>query len=432
MKKYGLIIIAALLLVPAGQAASQAGEVDILVDVLVRKGVLNKQDAAEILQDVRAAAAAERQQERAEIIQSTKEAVREDIRKDPKLFADGLPAWIRRMQLKGDFRLRYEAADRDGQPDRNRGRYRLRLGVVTQLNDKVDVGFGIASGSSDPRSTNETMDNTFETGDLRLDYAYARYRPWQWVSLMGGKFPNPLFCPSDMLWDSDIRPEGASAVFTYEPAAAPWLELFMNTGFWVVDERSGDENDPTMYVVQPGSKIELGRSLYFKNALTYYQFDNVKNTTLDYSSGTNTLRKYRNTLKYDYDALAVSGELGWKTPFVPVPFVAVFAEGVKNTSTGSDDSGYAAGMRFGAAQITKLHDWQFLARYLRLERDAWVDALTDADNYDGQTNIKGYKAQLKYGLFENVYFVGSYFSHDYIKGDAPEEQKLQLDINFNF
>ena len=96
-----------------------------------------------------------------------------------------------------------------------------------------------------------------------------------------------------------------------------------------------------------GTKIKLGKYGYFKNAITYYQFDNVKNTTLDYTSKSNTLRKFENTLKYDYDALAFTGELGWKTPYARMPFVALFGEAVKNTSAGQGDTGYAAGFRVG-------------------------------------------------------------------------------------
>jgi polyhydroxyalkanoate synthesis regulator phasin len=427
-----LLVLCAGCLFTAGLffASAQAGEVDILVEKLVKKGILTKQDAAEIIKDVKEEAAQEKDAERQELIRSTKEAVREDIKKDPKVFAEALPRWIRKMQLKGDLRLRYQHTDRDEKAERNQGRYRFRLGVVTQLNDKVDVGFGVASGDSNPRSTNEDMNNTFERGDVRLDYAYARYKPYSWMSLVGGKFENPLFLTTDMLWDSDIRPEGASVVFNHP--VYDWLDVFATTGYWVVDERKDDENDPTMYVVQPGTKIKLGKYVYFKNALTYYQFDNVKNTTLDYTSKSNTLRKFENTLKYDYDALAFTGELGWKTPYARMPFVALFGEAVKNTSAGQGDTGYAAGFGVGSGKVKKRHDWQLVARYMKLERDAWVDALTDADNYDGETNIKGYKCSLAYGLFENIDFAMAYFHHERISGESLDEKKLQLDLNFRF
>jgi len=411
-----------LALLTSSPRAAGAGEVDILVEKLVKKGILTKEDAQDILKEVKEQA----RQERAAVVQETKEALKKE---GPNLFAD-LPEWVRKMKLKGDLRLRYEWTDRDENPDRNRGRYRLRLGVITPINDQIEVGFGLASGSSDPRSTNETMDNSFERGDLRLDYAYASFRPYDWVTLIGGKFPNPLFMPSDLLFDTDIRPEGASAVFNYKLSQN--IDLFMNTGFWVIDERKDDENDPTMWVVQPGAKINIGKRAYLKSAAALYQFDNVKNTTLDYTSKTNTLRKFKNTLKYDYDATALSGELGYKTPFATVPFAALYGDWVQSNSHGGANAGYLYGIKLGMEKVKKRHDWQASVRYERLERDAWPDILPDADTYDGETNIKGYKLMLVYGLFENIDFTGSYFNTKKISGLSLDEEKLQLDLNFRF
>ena len=64
--------------------------------------------------------------------------------KDAPFMLSALPAWVKNTTLKGDFRLRYQYTDREGDVgNRNRGRYRLRLAVVTKLNEKVDVGFGV-------------------------------------------------------------------------------------------------------------------------------------------------------------------------------------------------------------------------------------------------------------------------------------------------
>ncbi|MCK7469870.1 MAG: putative porin [Desulfomicrobium escambiense] len=213
--------------------------------------------------------------------------------------------------------------------------------------------------------------------------------------------------PSDLLFDTDIRPEGASALLDY--TLTPSIDLFLNTGFWLIDERSGDENDPTMYVLQPGAKFRLGSNAYFKTAAALYQFENVENTTLDYTNKSNTLKTFKNELKYDYDATALSGELGYKTPFAAVPFAALFGDFVKSNSHGGADTGYLYGFRLSTEKI-KRHDYQFMARYERLERDAWPDALPDADTYDGETNIKGYKLAFTYGLFDNIDFRSTYFN----------------------
>ncbi len=104
------------------------------------------------------------------------------------------------------------------------GLYRLRLGFVTDITDNIQVGFGLASGGGKPRSTNQRMTDSFETPDIRLGYAYASYRPFPWIRLVGGKFRNPLWLSPMFLWDSDIRPEGISVFNDYQ--LNPAIRLF--------------------------------------------------------------------------------------------------------------------------------------------------------------------------------------------------------------
>lgn len=443
MNRIVILLSIFMLLLQMRVMSVRASEVDILVDKLVKKGVLTKNDADEIIKDVKETAWKEKDQERAEIIKGAKDAIKKE---SPTLFAGEIPDWVRKMQIKGDFRLRYEHVQRDIDKDlhkgtsdfvdRDRYRYRLRLGVVTTVTDKVDVGFGLASGSDDPRSTNQTYQKTFSKGDLRIDYAYARYKPFTWVNLIGGKFENPLWTPTDTFWDADIRPEGVAAQFTY--AALPSVDVFLNTGYFILDELPNDSNDPSMYVVQPGSKVKFG-DIYFKNALSYYSFEGVKDHSFtDWSAKTNTLRGLASgtksgTLKYNYDSYLLSGELGYKTPLSFMPFAALFTEYLKNTDgPGSNDTGYVYGLKFGHEKVSKKYQWQFLTRYERLERDAWLDFLPDSDTYGGQTDVKGAKYQFTYGLLNNVSLVGTYLNTEKLHGGSREEDLWQIDLNYKF
>lgn len=403
------------------QAPAAAGEVDILVRKLVEKGVLSRQDAEDILRETRIEAEKEREQ----TIAATKEALisGEDA---PFMLADALPAWIKNTRIKGDFRLRYESKERDGSPDRHRGRYRFRLGFVTKVNEKVEVGYGLASGSSDPRSTNQTFTNSFETPDLRLDYAYASYRPFDWLQLIGGQMINPIWLPSSLLWDSDIRPQGVAAVLNYKTGS---FDLFMNNAFFVLDEVSGREDDPVMWVFQSGYRVNLGRQAYFKNALTIYEFSNVKGSALDYSSGTNTT--VGGVLAEDFDAFVVSGELGVQTGVAFMPFAAAYGEYVNNRTTGDADSGYVYGIKVGHDKVGK-RQWQVDLGCYRLERDAWLDILPDADNYGGETNMQAIVAQFKYGLMDNVELGGKYARSEPLSSVDLEEDLFQVDLVFKF
>jgi len=115
-----------------------------------------------------------------------------------------------------------------------------------------------------------------------------------------------------------------------------------------------------------------------------------------------------------------------------LPYAALYGDWVQSNAHGGANAGYLYGIRFGMEKVKKRHDWQAMARYERLERDAWPDTLPDADTYEGETNVKGYKLMLVYGLFENVDFTGSYFNTKKITGSSLDEEKLQLDLNFRF
>jgi len=422
MRKWMKHIIAVIGVLLLWQASAMAGEVDILVRKLVEHGVLSQKDAEEILQETRI----EAEKERTATIAATKKAL-VNGKDAPFMLAEAVPSWIRNTQIKGDFRLRYEFKERDGSADRHRGRYRFRLGFVTKVNDKVEIGYGLASGSSDPRSTNQSFANSFETPDIRLDYAYASYRPFDWLQLIGGQMPNPLWRPSSLLWDSDIRPQGVSTVLN---RTVNGIELFMAGGFWVLDEISGREDDPTMWVFQPGYKVNLGKRVYFTNALSIYEFSNVEGSALDYSSGTNT--RAGGVLADDYDAYVISGELGVRTGSSFVPFAAAYGEYVNNRAISSSDSGYCYGIRIGHDKVRNPGQWQVDLGFYRLERDAWLDILPDADNYGGGTNMRAIITQLKYGLMDNVELGGKYVRSEPLSGADLDEDLFQVDLVFKF
>lgn len=95
------------------------------------------------------------------------QTLEERVQKLEKHVGEGLPDWLHKFKLSGDLRLRYQRDDRDadGQnfPERDRGRYRARLNVTAQVVEQIKVIIGLASGSDDPRSTNETFDGSFSS-----------------------------------------------------------------------------------------------------------------------------------------------------------------------------------------------------------------------------------------------------------------------------
>ncbi|MDX1480945.1 MAG: putative porin, partial [Woeseiaceae bacterium] len=74
--------------------------------------------------------------------------------------------WSDRLSFSGDFRLRYEGIDEEGEEERNRMRFRARLGLSASVYDDVTVVLRFATGGDNPVSANQTFDDGFSTKDI--------------------------------------------------------------------------------------------------------------------------------------------------------------------------------------------------------------------------------------------------------------------------
>jgi hypothetical protein len=254
---------------------------------------------------------------------------------------------ITELELYGDVRLRYEyrggetnddsplgriasgTAGRNDWQERERERYRIRLGLRGTLMD--DWFFGIRlETSQNPRSTNVTFgDDTSGSSSaannapfskvsdgINVGQAYVGYKGFPDITLTGGKMPNP-FVTTLMVWDPDISPEGLSEQWKHtfkfgsvesEPAAyskdgkaiaAPpsepflKLDLFANFAQFVYDGtaltnplgprpthtqpgQTGSQLVPNtnafLLAWQVGAKLNFPKTFYFQFAPTIYNY----------------------------------------------------------------------------------------------------------------------------------------------------------------
>lgn len=399
-----------------------AGEIDILVNKLVEKGYLTPGEAQQIVTE-------------------TKEEVKQKIAQGSY---DNLPKWLQNFKLKGDARVRYQWNQKKSSLDRSRGRIRLRLGAEANVNEKVKAHVGIATGSTDdPRSTNRTFEDVFSGKSIILDYAYAEYFTTPWLNLVTGKMKNQIWTASDLLWDSDITPEGGFAKLNY--TLNDKVQVFGNTGVLVLDELSGDEADPMLFMLQPGIQVKLSDTVTLKGAFSYYNFNGVKGnlltTTTATSPATNTgLSKAGTTvsgkLTYDYDAYNPQFEITILEPLktfgLPIPMVGFFGEYVYNPRPEKNREGYLYGLKLGEEKVDAFGKWQFKYSYRNLEKDAWLDVLPDSDFYSGSTDVKGHEASVSFGLAKNITFDLDYYQSQRILSAHKPEQIIQADLNFKF
>jgi hypothetical protein len=409
---FTLLVIAQL---PASEVKA-ASEYEVIVNELVKEKVITQEKADEILAEIK--------------------AVQEKAAKESKPFVlpDSLK-WLEKFKFTGDFRLRYQYDDREDSYIRHRARIRFRFGTEVNVIDDVKVFAGIATGSGDPRSTNQTLDRTFEHPTIRLDYAYAQYKPLSWLTIKAGQMRGmPFWTASEFVWDSDINPGGAALQFNYH--VHPNINVFFNSAFFVIAESAAYKRDPYMYVLQPGFDVKIVDGLHLKTAITYYGFEHVKGKVLVYSAGSNT--GATTGLMYNYDSLGVDSELGLSQPLKSlginfIPYVGLFGEYVYNPDPPRDNNGFLVGMLIGDKSITDKGQWQAKYQYRYLQRDAFLDTFPDSDAYGGATNVAGHEVIFQYGLFKHVILGTDYYYTKPIKGyPRYPEHIFQGDILFTF
>ena len=397
-------------------------QVDALIEKLVEKGILNRQESIKL---------------KAEIADDEK-IVREEGLKQ------SLPSWVRETKFKGDLRLRYqnkhEKAANDYSKDTNIGRVRMRLGLESKVNDKLNVGIGIATGSGDPRSTNISFGGYNTKKTVVLDYAFAKYSPVPWLNLVGGKMllNDALWEPTDLIWDTDITPEGA--VIQFNKSLGSKATVFMNTGALIVDTDTSSDNDaPMAYLIQPGVTYKFNDDLSLKGAVSLQSFDNVKShVSSTYSGASNSGNTTAGTSSYiyDYSMFNPALEISIKNPLgafgLNVGSLKLLGEYVDNLAVSKKSSGFSTGFKLGHEKINKWGDWQFKYIYAMLGKDAVLDVLPDSDRYGGKTAMRSHEAELTFGLGKNTSLGFDIYRSERIGTAKAPETLAQVDWNMKF
>lgn len=252
----------------------------------------------------------------------------------------------------------------------------------------------------------------------------------------------PVWSPTDMIWDTDINPEGVSARFGYKPDGLK--EYSIAGGFFTLNEDAASPQDPYLAFVQPGiSYMTEDTTFDFRAAAAYYTFGHVRGAAelSNRSSVTDGYQK-ANTLagtkyKYNYDAVNPGLEINYTLlspiilPLFNISYGGVFGEYIKNTTDATDGEGWIAGARIGQRKVEEAGQVQLRWTLRRLGRNAWLDTYPDSDFYGGSTGVKGQEWLLSYGLARNVVLETDYYLAKSLT-TGKKEKLFQFDLNFKF
>jgi hypothetical protein len=435
----GLGIVCAAVMLRPGAAAAQQDVNDLKAELQAQK-----QRQAELEEKIDRLEARQKLQEQAAQKGAQAPASKPEGEKKPEAIPESLK-WISKLNLYGDLRYRYEYIDDDSAAeDRHRNRIRARLGLDVKVSDEWNLGFRLATGttesngiSGDPVSTNQTLDEAFSKKPLWLDLAFFGYHPsWlKGLDVFGGKINMPFYRAgkNELIWDSDLTPEGGAILYT-TPLTEKTAASVATGGFWVNEESSG--HDVSLWGIQAFVKHQLNEPTYVVGGASWYDYANIQGSeslarewkgTNDFFGNTATPG---NKFAGDYDLFELFAEFGTDVAKVPV---AVFGDWVQNTVAVDDgeDTGWLIG-----GQISRLKDrgsWQFEYDYRDLQLDAVVGQFSGSDFVGGGTGGKGHRFAFSYMVAKNVAAALTYYADEYSgrNGDA-EYDRIEADLGIKF
>lgn len=352
-------------------------------------------------------------------------------------------SWADRIRIDGDFRYRYQNDD-TGSPvnnSRNRNRIRARPAIVATLSPELTVGFGLATGSDDPVSSNQTLGNAGSSKQINLDLAYFDWKGLTDTSIRGGKFKNTLQVVggSQLQWDSDWRPEGSDVTWSNGTFFAQGLGTYLESD-------SNKDNAEFAYIFQAGAKGEMGpvaltggigyTKIDAKDHACYYNQSSAVPTADEFCQG-NQATGVPGSLVYvtNFEVYNIFAQAGFTIADFPV---TVFADYINNNAADDYEQGYMVGAQFGNAKAKGT--WQVGYYYEDLESNATLGILTNSDFGGGGTNGAGSVFSGTYALSDKTNVAATYFLVDrntdniatINNGDKISVDTLMLDLNFKY
>jgi hypothetical protein len=394
-----------------------------LMSLVLCASVASARDLGDILRDKGLITPEElrqaRDEEKQKATQEEKEKAAAEEKQKESILAK-LPAWLNYIKLFGDVRGRYESFFQNDNIARNRFRVRGRFGLVASPSDEISGTVRLATGdSNNPVTRNQTFSNTFTQKPVNLDEAYLTLKPGKsfnlepgWFTLTGGKFAANAYRVSELVWDDDLTPEGATETLNLVDQKDGFLRGFkVNTFQWVVDELSAQE-DPWMGGGQVVAEMVPDSAAKWTFAFADYHYENLNAVAAKYldpnSKNFNNQLANTNRLIVMRDANnKVTGVSGFVSKFNLISFATaldfpdvagipagVFGEFAYNTQADSRNVGFYVGAGIGQAgkdwyhnSLKKQGDWAVSYTYAWVERDAVLALFTYDDDfyYNGNT-----------------------------------------------
>jgi hypothetical protein len=355
--------------------------------------------------------------------------------------------------------------------DRWRMRLRARIGAEIDLDDAWHAGIRLASGAlNDPSSESQTLGSEFGRYTVGFDQIYLRWSGltksrFNYLTANGGRFLNPFFSPTELVYARELAFDGTAATgrVGFGRGGPDQSNVFLTAGAFPVQELPLiAKNNKWLLGGQVGTALRWGEGQRLTFAAAYYDFERVEgipNTTIGSTLNNYTAPafvRYGNTM-FDISADGSGSLFALASRFRIADLAAAYvlpigrysfatdAEAVRNIGfnrseilarTGYNidprNKGYVADVSFGNPTYMKAWEWRAVFGYRYVQRDAVLDALTDADFHEGGTNAEGYFVAGDLGLGDHVWMRLRYLPAKEIDAPRYRVDIWQLDFNARF
>ena len=380
--------------------------------------------------------------------------------------------WMGRWVWRGDLRLRNETIDQEATAaERNRNRFRLRVGALARVNDNTRVEVQLASTEGgDARSSNVTFSDANSRKSLDLDVAAVEWSANDHLKISGGKMRYPWVRTSSFFFDNDINPEGVGV--QWQQAANGFFGSAFLTQF---SERS-TAADSGMVGAQfgwrwartDGSRVLIAGAYYDHTAVRGYNpFQGASASSAGLGSFGNStttstalcrpaLTSGGTCLANDFNVIELLGEYQLNVGERPL---LVYANVARNTAADYSiktasaattipsglDTAYAIGFNLGRVDSAIPGSWEFGYLYQVIEKDAlfaqWIDSDFAAGNTDGGGSAFRAAYQLSRGWRFNVTYMLNTTNRDVAAAVTlptartlfdRDYERLQVDFNWTY
>lgn len=371
-----------------------------LIELLIKKGVLNDQEAEEL---------------RAELVK--------DFASNTAAGKLNLSSSLTELRISGDMRVRYEGrggelANGDDQK-RDRFRYRVRTALTGKVLQNWGFGLRLESGGGS-RSTNVTLADDggpyAKTNDgLYVGQIYATWTPTPEWTFTAGRMANPIVTTS-MVWDGDINPEGLAEQFRTRRGNN---EYFVTLAQFVYGTSGNQDPFAAITPANIAGTEDLyltawqgGYKRYFSGASNFFQIAPV----VYYYAGAD---QQANVAAFNGAMTAANAAPVNNLTVLEIPFeynwvagngapLRAFADFAINLDAEArarkfgrpdlegEDKAFHVGLQYGKATLPG--EWDARVVYQSVGSFALDANLVDSDLFDSRTNMKGFIVGANYAL----------------------------------